>query len=139
MVGPRRPGEVAPFAVEPVDSAPLRGAGRHRVLGGAVWSSEGTPTTFSEHEHTKHIAKTRLVAGHAGTAAGMLQRDVVPGVHRIEDARTNWYLIEADRRLVVDDAGVPGSWRSLADALGAPLAFRSGRSQLRNRPDPSRA
>jgi glyoxylase-like metal-dependent hydrolase (beta-lactamase superfamily II) len=49
----------------------------------------------------------------------MLQTDVAPGVHRIEDAYTNWYLIEDGGRLTVVDAGVPSSWDSLQDALAA--------------------
>jgi glyoxylase-like metal-dependent hydrolase (beta-lactamase superfamily II) len=48
----------------------------------------------------------------------MLHRDVADGVHRVEDAFTNWYLVEDGDRLTVVDAGVPTSWRSLHDALG---------------------
>ncbi len=48
----------------------------------------------------------------------MLQPNVVEGVHRIEDAYTNWYLLEQDGRLTIVDAGVPTSWQSLHDALG---------------------
>src|SRR5215212_10360563 len=47
----------------------------------------------------------------------MLQADVVDGVHRIEDAYTNWYIIEDAGRLTIVDAGVPTSWSSLQDAL----------------------
>ena len=47
----------------------------------------------------------------------MLQMNVADGVHRVEDAHTNWYLIEDDRRLTVVDAGVPRSWASLHSAL----------------------
>lgn len=47
----------------------------------------------------------------------MLHANVAEGVHRIEDAYTNWYLIEEDGRLTVVDAGVPSSWDSLQDAL----------------------
>jgi glyoxylase-like metal-dependent hydrolase (beta-lactamase superfamily II) len=47
----------------------------------------------------------------------MLHADVADGVHRIEDAYTNWYLIEDGGRLTVVDAGVPRSWESLHDAL----------------------
>jgi glyoxylase-like metal-dependent hydrolase (beta-lactamase superfamily II) len=46
-----------------------------------------------------------------------LQADVAPGVHRIEDSFTNWYLIEQDGRLTVVDTGVPSSWQSLFAAL----------------------
>ncbi len=46
-----------------------------------------------------------------------LHADVAPGVHRIEDAYTNWYLVEEQGRLTVVDAGVPTSWSSLLDAL----------------------
>ena len=48
-----------------------------------------------------------------------LQRDVAPGIHRIEDAHTNWYLVEDDGRVCVVDAGVPTSWESLQEALRA--------------------
>jgi glyoxylase-like metal-dependent hydrolase (beta-lactamase superfamily II) len=42
------------------------------------------------------------------------QRDVAPGVHRVEDAYVNWYLLEGeDRALTVVDAGLPRSWSSL--------------------------
>jgi glyoxylase-like metal-dependent hydrolase (beta-lactamase superfamily II) len=47
----------------------------------------------------------------------MLHREVAPGVHRIEDAYTNWYLVEADGALTVVDAGLPASWKSLESAL----------------------
>jgi glyoxylase-like metal-dependent hydrolase (beta-lactamase superfamily II) len=46
----------------------------------------------------------------------MLDADVVEGVHRIEDAYTNWYLIEHEGRLTVVDTGVPTSWASLLSA-----------------------
>ena len=47
----------------------------------------------------------------------MLEKNVADGIHRVEDAYTNWYLVEADGSLLVVDAGVPTSWRSLQDAL----------------------
>jgi glyoxylase-like metal-dependent hydrolase (beta-lactamase superfamily II) len=53
----------------------------------------------------------------------MLETDVAPGVHRVEDAFTNWYLVEDDGALTVVDAGTPASWESLLDAVG-----RIGRS-----------
>ena len=57
----------------------------------------------------------------------MLQMNVADGVHRIEDAHTNWYLIEDDERLTIVDAGVPRSWASLQEALNElgrkPLVF----------------
>jgi glyoxylase-like metal-dependent hydrolase (beta-lactamase superfamily II) len=46
-----------------------------------------------------------------------LEADVAPGVHRIEDAYTNWYLLEEDGRLTIVDTGLPASWDSLARAL----------------------
>src|SRR4051812_4844032 len=49
----------------------------------------------------------------------MLERDVAPGIHRIEDAHTNWYLVEDGDALTVVDGGVPSSWQSLQDALRA--------------------
>ncbi|HEV7750207.1 MAG TPA: MBL fold metallo-hydrolase [Baekduia sp.] len=47
----------------------------------------------------------------------MLQTAVAPGIHRIEDAYTNWYLVEGDDGLTIVDAGVPSSWASLQAAL----------------------
>ena len=47
----------------------------------------------------------------------MLQKNVADGVHRVEDAYANWYLVEDDGRLTVVDTGLPRSWRSLQDAL----------------------
>jgi glyoxylase-like metal-dependent hydrolase (beta-lactamase superfamily II) len=47
----------------------------------------------------------------------MLQRDAAPGIHRIEDNHTNYYLVEDGDRLCVVDAGIPTSWRSLQSAL----------------------
>jgi glyoxylase-like metal-dependent hydrolase (beta-lactamase superfamily II) len=47
----------------------------------------------------------------------MLDMDVAEGVHRVEDAYTNWYLIEHDGRLTIVDTGVPTSWTSLQSAL----------------------
>lgn len=47
----------------------------------------------------------------------MLQTNVVEGVHRIEDAFTNWYMIEDGGRITVVDTGVRTSWESFFDAL----------------------
>ena len=49
----------------------------------------------------------------------MLERDVAPGIHRVEDAYANWYLVEEDggRGVTVVDAGLPRSWGSLQSAL----------------------
>jgi len=46
-----------------------------------------------------------------------LELDVVPGIHRVEDSFTNWYLIEDGGKLTVVDTGVPSSWESLHEAL----------------------
>lgn len=47
----------------------------------------------------------------------MFQRDVAPGIHRVEDAFTNYYLVEDGGRITIVDAGLPRSWRSLQAAL----------------------
>ena len=47
----------------------------------------------------------------------MLERHIAPGVHRIEDAHTNWYIVEEDRSLTVVDTGHPRSWSSLMHVL----------------------
>lgn len=43
--------------------------------------------------------------------------EVAEGIHRIDDAYVNWYIVEGEEGLTVIDAGVPTSWHSLADAL----------------------
>jgi glyoxylase-like metal-dependent hydrolase (beta-lactamase superfamily II) len=47
----------------------------------------------------------------------VLEPDAAPGIHRVADSYTNWYLIEDAGRLTIVDAGVPASWDSLQDAL----------------------
>jgi glyoxylase-like metal-dependent hydrolase (beta-lactamase superfamily II) len=49
----------------------------------------------------------------------MLQRDAAPGIHRIEDNHTNFYLVEDGGRLTIVDAGIPPSWKSLHEALAS--------------------
>jgi glyoxylase-like metal-dependent hydrolase (beta-lactamase superfamily II) len=46
-----------------------------------------------------------------------LELNAAPGIHRVEDANTNWYLVEEDGALCVVDTGVPSSWDSLHEAL----------------------
>lgn len=46
-----------------------------------------------------------------------LETDVAPGIHRIEDSYTNWYLLEDAGRLMVVDTGIPDSWKSLQTVL----------------------
>ena len=47
----------------------------------------------------------------------MLQRDAAPGIHRVQDAAVNWYLVEGEGGLAVVDAGLPTSWQSLQGAV----------------------
>ena len=47
----------------------------------------------------------------------MLERNAAEGIHRVEDAHVNWYLVEEAGRLIVVDAGLPRSWGSLQSAL----------------------
>src|SRR5687768_10949102 len=47
----------------------------------------------------------------------MLHRDVVEGVHRVEDSYVNWFIVEDGDALTVVDAGTPAGWGLLLDAL----------------------
>jgi glyoxylase-like metal-dependent hydrolase (beta-lactamase superfamily II) len=47
----------------------------------------------------------------------MLYENAADGIHRVEDAYTNWYIVEDGDALTIVDAGVPTSWASLEDAL----------------------
>ncbi len=40
----------------------------------------------------------------------MLHLNEAPGVHRVEEAETNWYLVEDGGALTVVDTGFPRSW-----------------------------
>jgi len=54
--------------------------------------------------------------------APLLEREsitvVAPGVHRLQRASVNCYLIESDDGITLVDGGVPGMWRTLLRALG---------------------
>ncbi|ROP65188.1 MULTISPECIES: MBL fold metallo-hydrolase [unclassified Curtobacterium] len=47
----------------------------------------------------------------------MLYRDVAEGIHRLEIAHTNQYLVETGDRLLVVDAGLPAAWPHLLLAV----------------------
>src|SRR5215213_8679881 len=47
----------------------------------------------------------------------MIELSVADGVHRVEDAYTNWYVLEEDRALTIVDTGHPRSWSSLEELL----------------------
>lgn len=49
----------------------------------------------------------------------MLERDVAPGIHRVEDAYTNWYLVEDPDGVTIVDCGLPASWNRLPQHLAA--------------------
>jgi len=53
----------------------------------------------------------------------MIQPEVAPGIHRGEDANTNFYVVQDGDRLTVVDACTPASWGTLRD-----LVQRIGRS-----------
>jgi hypothetical protein len=42
----------------------------------------------------------------------VLTRDVAPGIHRVEDARTNWYLVEDDGAMAIGVGALSGPTRS---------------------------
>src|SRR4051812_5917842 len=47
----------------------------------------------------------------------MLQRHVAPGIHRIEESYTNWFILEEGGRLTIIDAGLPRSWGTVNKTL----------------------
>jgi glyoxylase-like metal-dependent hydrolase (beta-lactamase superfamily II) len=49
----------------------------------------------------------------------MIEREAAPGIHRIENNRTNFYVVEQDGRYTVVDAGLPWSWPSLVRAVAS--------------------
>jgi glyoxylase-like metal-dependent hydrolase (beta-lactamase superfamily II) len=47
----------------------------------------------------------------------MLHENAAEGIHRIEEASTNWFLVDDGGRLTVVDTGFPRSWDTLHDTL----------------------
>jgi glyoxylase-like metal-dependent hydrolase (beta-lactamase superfamily II) len=47
----------------------------------------------------------------------MLHRNVAEGIHWIDEAATNWYIVEEDGRLAIVDTAFPRSWGTLQGAL----------------------
>lgn len=47
----------------------------------------------------------------------MFQRGVAGGVHRVGANFVNWYLIEAEGKITIVDAGLPSHWKHLLSAL----------------------
>jgi glyoxylase-like metal-dependent hydrolase (beta-lactamase superfamily II) len=47
----------------------------------------------------------------------MIEREAAPGIHRIENNHTNFYVVEAGGAYTVVDAGLPISWQSLEKAV----------------------
>ena len=48
-----------------------------------------------------------------------LTRDVAPGIHRLEHAYVNCYLVEDDGAITIVDAAFPSTWSHLLSALNA--------------------
>ncbi|MCU1546809.1 MAG: fold metallo-hydrolase [Homoserinimonas sp.] len=46
-----------------------------------------------------------------------LTRNVAPGVHRLEHAHVNCYLVEEGRSITIIDAAFPSTWRHLVESL----------------------
>lgn len=44
--------------------------------------------------------------------------EVVPGVYRLDDVYTNWYMLMDGGKMTLIDAGLPGDWASFTAALG---------------------
>jgi glyoxylase-like metal-dependent hydrolase (beta-lactamase superfamily II) len=61
----------------------------------------------------------RHTARHRGHAGPTFFRNVVPGVHRLEHAYVNVYLLEDQGRLTIVDTGFPSTWRLLPAALAS--------------------
>lgn len=47
----------------------------------------------------------------------MVHKHAAEGIHRVDEASTNWFLVEENGRMAVVDTGFPRSWATLHDAL----------------------
>jgi hypothetical protein len=55
------------------------------------------------------LAKARSKRAGPGTSQHMLRQNVVEGIHMIDDAYVNPFLVEEERKLTVVDTGHPSS------------------------------
>jgi glyoxylase-like metal-dependent hydrolase (beta-lactamase superfamily II) len=69
------------------------------------------------HDSCHIVARVVRTASRPGRRTSRAPCERSRGVHRVEDAYTNWYLLEEDGRLTIGDTGVPSSWDSLAHVL----------------------
>lgn len=47
----------------------------------------------------------------------MLHRNIADGIHMVDDAYVNWFIVEENGSLAIVDSGHPASWKSLHEAL----------------------
>lgn len=55
--------------------------------------------------------------GSRRSGGATLTRDVAPGIHRLEHAYVNCYLVEAEGAVTIVDAALPSTWPHLLSAL----------------------
>ena len=48
-----------------------------------------------------------------------LELNAAPGIHRVEDANTNWYLVEDGTGVTLVDAAYPRSWGAIQASVRA--------------------
>jgi glyoxylase-like metal-dependent hydrolase (beta-lactamase superfamily II)/GT2 family glycosyltransferase len=117
----RRPPSVGACAALAAVRAGETGALVH-ALGGLPWVlRDRRPLPRSVERQLRRLSGQRrgscVASVPAGERRGMLETEVAPGIHRVEDDSTNWYIVIADDGLTIVDAGVPRSWASLHEAL----------------------
>lgn len=90
-------------------------------------SDEFAPGSLAEvpRETNVHSVDTRSRAGQSvvpksgrrRSTAGRLTRNIVPGVHKLEHAYVNCYLLEGRGGVTIVDAAFPGTWPLILSAL----------------------
>ena len=96
---PRLPRLVRHPELPPVPAAARAAPNCASSSTGRCRSSSGATSPSSARSATRSVSTRTSDRRASGYPPRTFQRDVAPGIHRIEDAFTNWYLVEADGAL----------------------------------------
>jgi len=74
--------------------------------------TQETGATTPGHRFSVTVCASLIMLGDVAICRSgvMLHLNEAPGVHRVEEAETNWYLVEDGGALTVVDTGFPRSW-----------------------------
>lgn len=70
-----------------------------------------------KNDYFRDIRRDTMNLSSTGDGSNSTNREVAEGIYRFGTRRINWYIIEAEDRLTIVDAGLPAHWPQLGDWL----------------------